>query len=260
MGNCHILADCVANGSLYSQGYQCVCRNGLDGDGVTRCGAADPCAECDAYAKCVVAPGYSGAPVKKCQCQHPYIGDGFSCHKNDGKQETYADSGNPYVNEGATSDKPALVSASAFYGADGTNVDLFANFGDGTCSLMGYSWLAVEEMVKKMNWLNNSVREKNIKALRTLFAEFQNLGRAVLVRQGPSCNLDKAGRIPCNLLYFPINEHRCQLTKRIEAVFKVVADNCNSAWVAKFGALVDTMVTDNAKYKKGLPCPETQFL
>ena len=77
--NCHILADCVPNGSLYSEGYNCVCRNGLDGDGVTRCGAADPCAECDPYAKCITAPGYSGAPVKKCKCEAPYIGDGFSC-------------------------------------------------------------------------------------------------------------------------------------------------------------------------------------
>ena len=153
-----------------------------------------------------------------------------------------------------------MVSAKDFYGADGTNIDLFANFGDGTCSLMGYNWMIVEKVVSKMQWLNASVREANIAAIRTLLAEFQNLGRAVLVRQGPMCNLDKAGRIPCPLLYFPLNEHRCQLVQRLEKVFAAVADDCNSAWVAKYGKLLDKLVKDNSPYKKGLPCPPVQFL
>lgn len=337
--NCHVMAECVPNGSTYAAGFVCKCKDGLEGDGVNRCGAADPCEECHAYAKCIVAPGYSGAPVKKCVCKAPYIGDGFSCRLGkkcpkacpapsictDGKckcenhytwynwslrkcvdrnecanpkannchekatctnkvnagyicqcnaglvgdgvtciekqgGETYSDNGNPYIGGGQVEEKPALVLASAFAGADGTNVDLFANFGDGTCSLMGYDWANVEKLVMKMKWLSADVRANNIKAARYIFTEFTNLGKAVLVRQGPQCDLDKAGRIPCNLLYWPHNEHRCQLVQRIEAIYKVVAQNCNPLWRAKFGKYMDTLMRDNAKYKASLPCPEVEYL
>ena len=153
-----------------------------------------------------------------------------------------------------------MVSASSFSGADGVNLDLFANFGDGTCSIMGYNWVAVESTVAKMKWLSNAVRAQNIQAIRSLFAEFQNLGKAVLVRQGPQCDLKKAGRIECPLLYFPHSEHRCQLMKRVEKVYKAVAQNCNPAWTAKYGKMMDKLLADNRAYKKGLPCPDVHYL
>merc|ERR1712242_370773 len=331
--NCHPLAECIANGSTYSMGFVCKCKDGLDGDGVTKCGKSDPCDDCHNYAKCVVAPGYSGMPVKKCVCKAPYIGDGnecsnncpsgsvcwdgactcsnrytwynwgskkcidrneckkaelnncsefatctnkidsgYLCSRNNGyvgdgvtcvkkeAGEAYADSGNPYVTGEQVSDKPAMVSASSFSGADGVNLDLFANFGDGTCSIMGYNWVAVESTVAKMKWLSNAVRAQNIQAIRSLFAEFQNLGKAVLVRQGPQCDLKKAGRIECPLLYFPHSEHRCQLMKRVEKVYKAVAQNCNPAWTAKYGKMMDKLLADNRAYKKGLPCPDVHYL
>lgn len=153
-----------------------------------------------------------------------------------------------------------MVSASSFAGADGTNIDLYADFGDGTCSIMGYNWVAVEFTVNKMQWLSNAVKADNIKAIRTLFTEFQNLGKAVLVRQGPQCDLKKAGRIECPLLYFPHTEHRCQLIQRIEKVYKAVAQSCNQAWTVKYGKLMDKLLQDNKKYKKGLPCPDVNYL
>jgi len=337
--NCHRDAECVANGSLYSMGFKCVCKDGLEGDGVTKCGASDPCDECHAYAKCVSMPGYSGAPVKQCVCNAPYIGDGINCrvgkkctmncptgsvcwdgqcncknrytwydwgsktckdrneckkkennnchdnatctnkisagyvcscnpgyvgdgitcHKKEGG-ETYADGGNPYVTGDQTSDKPDQVKASTFYGVDGTNTELFANFGDGTCSIMGYNWVVVESTVDKMQWLSNAVKAANIKAVRDMFTEFQSLGKAVLARQAPQCDRTKAGRIDCSLLYFPKTEHRCQLMQRIEKVYNAVADHCNPSWKQKFGGMMDKLLADNKKYKKGLPCPEVVFL
>merc|ERR1712128_286521 len=77
--NCHRDAECVANGSLYSMGFKCVCKDGLEGDGVTKCGTANPCDDCHAFAKCINAPGYSGMGIKQCVCNAPYIGDGIEC-------------------------------------------------------------------------------------------------------------------------------------------------------------------------------------
>merc|ERR1711935_596461 len=53
--------------------------------------------------------------------------------------------------------------------------DLFANFGDGTCSIMGYNWVVVENTIAKMQWLSNAIKSSNIKAIHDLFSEFHNL-------------------------------------------------------------------------------------
>ena len=125
---------------------------------------------------------------------------------------------------------------------------------------MGYNWVVVESTVDKMQWLSNAVKAANIKAVRDMFTEFQSLGKAVLARQAPQCDRTKAGRIDCSLLYFPTTEHRCQLMQRIEKVYNAVADHCNPSWKTKFGGMMDKLLADNKKYKKGLPCPEVVFL
>merc|ERR1712227_567372 len=79
--NCHPKATCIPVGTSYSQGFTCQCNDGLEGDGVNKCGAADPCANCHTYASCQTMPGYSGKDVKKCVCKAPYIGDGVNCRK-----------------------------------------------------------------------------------------------------------------------------------------------------------------------------------
>lgn len=139
-------------------------------------------------------------------------------------------------------------------------MDLFANFGDGTCSIMGYNWVVVENTIAKMQWLSNAIKSSNIKAIRDLFSEFHNLGKAVLARQAPQCDQSQAGRVECSLLYFPTTEHRCQLMQRIEKVYNEVANDCNPSWKQKFGGLMDKLLMDNKKYKKGLPCPEVVYL
>jgi hypothetical protein len=334
--NCHPKATCKPNGSLYSAGFTCVCNDGLSGDGVNNCGASDECAKCHNYAKCKVQFGYSGAPVKKCECQAPYIGDGYSCRtgakcknkcpngttcwdgkclcpsvglfynwgskkcmdKDECKKATnnncspnadcknsyngfsctckkgyigdgvtcgiandagaYADTGNPYLNPG-TGNKPDVVEKQDFYGADGTDVSLFATFEDGECSLMGFNWMATEQMTKKMNWVTAN-KAQSMSNMNNMFKEFQTLGKAVLVRQQPSCDLDKAGKIDCKLLYFPLNEHRCQLIRRIEKVYKAVALNCNQSWIRKYGAMMDQLLRDAGQYKKGQSCPTVGWL
>lgn len=241
---------------------QCACTNRYTwyNWGTKKCQDKNECKKaennnCSPNATCTnkMSAGYL------CSCNAGYVGDGVTCIKKEGG-EVYADSGNPYVTGEQVSNKPSMVSASAFSGADGTNLDLYADFSDGTCSIMGYNWVAVEATVEKMKWLSNAVKADNIYAIRSLFTEFQKLGKAVLVRQGPQCNLEKAGRIECSLLYFPHTEHRCQLMQRVEKVYKAVAQNCNQAWTAKYGKMMDKLLTDNRKYKKGLPCPDVVYL
>jgi hypothetical protein len=158
-----------------------------------------------------------------------------------------------------TGNKPDVVEKQDFYGADGTDVSLFATFEDGECSLMGFNWMATEQMTKKMNWVTAN-KAQSMSNMNNMFKEFQTLGKAVLVRQQPSCDLDKAGKIDCKLLYFPLNEHRCQLIRRIEKVYKAVALNCNQSWIRKYGAMMDQLLRDAGQYKKGQSCPTVGWL
>jgi len=156
--------------------------------------------------------------------------------------------------------KPDVVSQSSFAGASGTDLSLFAKFEDGQCSTMGFDWLALEKMILKMKWVDPGVRAKNIKEVTELLKEFGRVGYQVLVRQQPACDLDKAGKIDCKLLYFPVTEHRCQLVRRIEKVYTAIAQNCNNGWIAKFGGYMDSILAGSGKYKGGNPCPEVEYL
>jgi hypothetical protein len=148
---------------------------------------------------------------------------------------------------------------SDFAGSTGTDLSLFAELEEGQCSIMGYNWAAVDITLKKMAWLEGYSKTASIAALNSLMSEFQRLGKAVLVRQGPSCNTAIAGSIDCKLLYFPHNEQRCVMVQRIEKVYKAVAQNCNQAWISKFGGHMDTLIKYNSLWQ-GKSCPAADFL
>ena len=111
-----------------------------------------------------------------------------------------------------------MPNKSDFQGTTGTDLSLFAELDEGQCSIMGYNWVALTDLIEKMQWLQSYQKQASISALRALMDEFQKLGKAVLVRQGPSCNMAVAGAIDCKLLYFPHSDQRCVLVKRIETV------------------------------------------
>ena len=127
----------------------------------------------------------------------------------------YIDTSNPYTSAQSAVDMP---NKGDFAGANGIDLSLFAELEEGKCSIMGYNWVSVENLAAKMKWLQNYQKQASLTALNALMNEFQRLGKAVLVRQGPSCNMAVAGAIDCKLLYFPHSDPRCQLIKRVEKV------------------------------------------
>lgn len=146
-----------------------------------------------------------------------------------------------------------------FLDADGTSVDMFANFNDGMCSLMGYNWLALDKILYKMQWVNEEVRDQNMDDVKILMEQFQKAGQRVLARQQESCELD-AGRIDCNFLHFPHTEHRCQLIRRIEWVYRYMASYCNDPWRAKYDPIMDRILDGSGGYKKGEDCPFISYI
>ena len=111
-----------------------------------------------------------------------------------------------------------MPNQSDFQGTTGTDLSLFAELEQGQCSIMGYNWVTLKDLVEKMQWLQTYQKQASITSLNALMTEFQRLGKAVLVRQGPSCNMAVAGAINCKLLYFPYSDPRCALVARIEKV------------------------------------------
>ena len=111
-----------------------------------------------------------------------------------------------------------MPNQSDFQGTTGTDLSLFAELEQGQCSIMGYNWVTLKDLMEKMQWLQTYQKQASITSLNALMDEFQRLGKAVLVRQGPSCNMAVAGAINCKLLYFPYSDPRCALVARIEKV------------------------------------------
>jgi len=90
--------------------------------------------------------------------------------------------------------------------------------------------------------------------------EFASLGKAALARALNQCDVKKAGVVPCNLLYFPHSEHRCQLVQRLEKVYDDVSQHCNAAWKNTFGGKMQTLLTNNMAGKGGNACPDITWL
>ena len=123
-----------------------------------------------------------------------------------------------------------MPNQSDFQGTTGTDLSLFAELEQGQCSIMGYNWVTLKDLMEKMQWLQTYQKQASITSLNALMTEFQRLGKAVLVRQGPSCNMAVAGAINCKLLYFPYSDPRCALVARIEKV-----NTCHFGKNPKFG-------------------------
>ena len=102
-----------------------------------------------------------------------------------------------------------------------TNV--YAVMPDGMCSIMGYNWSSevFAENIRDHKWASDAVKADTANLYKELMDEFQRLGREVLTRSGPSCDLSKAGKIDCRRLYFPRGEHKCAMVRRIEKVARL---------------------------------------
>lgn len=59
-----------------------------------------------------------------------------------------------------------------------------------------------------------------VQKLFQLLTEFSRLGKAALGRSVQQCDMEKAGIVPCKLLYFPHSEPRCQLIQRLNKVYQ----------------------------------------
>ena len=123
---------------------------------------------------------------------------------------------------------------------------------------MGYEWANLNTLMAKMKWSQNRVTNEN--NVKQLLKEFQFLGKSAIARSGPQCNLEEAGKVDCNLLYFPHTELRCQLVQRIKRVYDAVSSNCNNSWKAQFGAMINSLLQNNQSGKKGAPCDPVEWL
>ena len=166
----------------------------------------------------------------------------------------YAQGGNPYAGT-------KIPSKDKFVGMDTeseTSINVYTNLGPGQCSLMGFEWHTLDIFLAKMKWAQNRVTNENY--IRMIIKEFQYLGKSAIARSGPQCDLDKAGVIDCNLLYFPKSEHRCQWVKRLNRIYDDVSENCNTAWKAKFGKMMNYLLQNNQSGKQNQPCEFVDFL
>ena len=185
-----------------------------------------------------------------CKCKDGFIGDGVSCFtKPTGITSQTVTSGGVtstiitgqisgsgstddllmnFVNSfsggstssGTVTSAVAPPSQSDFGQSFNGGTDVYAVMPDGQCSIMGYNWASVdfETTVHANRWISGAVKDDTKQLYNELMDEFQRLGRAVLTRSGPACDLSKAGKIDCRRLYFPKNEHKCQMIRRIEKV------------------------------------------
>ena len=85
----------------------------------------------------------------------------------------------------------------------------------------------------------------NPKTAETQFLVFANqislLGRKAIGQRArlPSCDLKRAGRIPCELLDMPENGEICDLMGRIRNLFQHVSKSCNKEWKVYFGDVIE---------------------
>ena len=103
----------------------------------------------------------------------------------------------------------------------GTKLAIFTQLTPGMCSLMGYNWENQAKLISTMRWSKNPRLYSGL--VEQLMTEFSKLGKMALARSSPQCNMEKAGVVPCKILYFPHAEHRCQLIQRLNRVYLGVA-------------------------------------
>jgi len=289
-GKCAANSYCITN--TYANTHTCKCAHGYEGDGFVctiaeKCNMYCPTGTSCRLGKCTCPVGYwydegsrkcidfNECKVNKkgesrhnchpdatcenttggfkCTCNNGFFGDGVTCHGNGG-------GGSAYNNNGGASAYSNLREPveSAFSSYAGTNIDVYTNLGEGMCSLMGFQWGNLNKLMKKMQWTTNpALSQRYTEALLT---EFQYLGQAVLARTQAKCDLTKAGAVRCNLLYFPHDNKRCQLVKRLGKIYEAVAENCNTAWETKYGDMVNYLIANNQAGVDGAPCEPTVYL
>ena len=124
------------------------------------------------------------------------------------------------ISGGTVTSAVAPPSQSDFGQGFNGGIDVYAVMPDGQCSIMGYNWASVgfATSINANPWISGAIKADTAKLYDDLMEEFQRLGRAVLTRSGPACDLSKAGKIDCRRLHFPKNEHKCQMIRRIAKV------------------------------------------
>ena len=132
----------------------------------------------------------------------------------------------------------------------GTKLAIFTQLTPGMCSLMGYNWENQAKLISTMKWSKNPRLYSGL--VQQLMTEFSKLGKMALARSSPQCNMEKAGVVPCKILYFPHAEHRCQLIQRLNRVYlgvaryiKKSAKNLLQLWLSKkYVILTHTLASD----------------
>jgi hypothetical protein len=188
----------------------------------------------------------------RCTCKQGYTGDGVSCNKNN-QNSGYQQGGNPYAQDQAVAEPTKNPNP------DGLDVSIYSEISPGQCSVMGYDWENLNKMLYKFKWASGN-KNLQIQYVNEIFKQFATLGKSALARSGPSCDPKLAGVVPCNILYFPHTEHRCQAVKRMAKVFHDVAQHCNSSWKTLFGGKMNYLLQNNKSGKHGAACERVVWL
>ena len=123
---------------------------------------------------------------------------------------------------------------------------------------MGFDWENTGKLISSMEWSLNPTL--NINLSKQILTEFASLGKRVLGRGANMCNPEKAGAVPCNLLYFPHSDHRCQIVQRLGKIFDDVAMNCNADWRRIYGDKMNTLIQNNQSGRQNKPCEDVKWL
>ena len=142
--------------------------------------------------------------------------------------------------------------------SDGKDLSIYAELEDGFCSLMGFDWENENTFIAKLKWSTHVVKNTNF--VKDILRQFATFGHASLTRGQPQCDEKKAGVVPCNLLYFPHSEHRCQLIKRLQRIFEYVKKSCNPAWVGLFQPKMNFLLQNNKYGKQRGACGQVEWL
>lgn len=127
----------------------------------------------------------------------------------------------------------------------------YSTVGEGLCSSRSYGYKSAAIFHAR------SYNVKNMQNARTAFVilatQISHLGKK-LTRSRAQCNLAEAGKVPCELLDFPIEEEGCQLAQRLHKLYAYILPKCNEGWVQKYAMFADELL-DASQPADGV-CPD----